>query len=44
MAHHGNKGVLITTSQFSREAQEYVRKIPQKIVLIDGKQLAELII
>ena len=29
MAHHGEKGV-ITTSQFSRDAQEYVRKIAKK--------------
>lgn len=43
-AHHGNKGVMITTAQFSKDAQEYVRKIPQKIVLIGGKQLAELMI
>lgn len=44
MAHHGDKGVMITTSQFSKDAQEYVRKIAKKIVLIGGKQLAELMI
>ncbi len=43
-AHHANKGVLITTSHFSRDALEFVTKIPQKIVLIGGKQLAELMI
>jgi restriction system protein len=37
--------VLITTSQFSNEAKNYVCPIPQtKIVLIDGEQLAQLMI
>jgi restriction system protein len=43
-AHHANKGVLITTSSFSKDALEFVTKIPQKIVLIGGKRLAELMI
>jgi restriction system protein len=38
------KGVLITTSDFSREAREYVEKIEHKIVLIDGEQLADFMI
>lgn len=38
------KGVLITTSQFSPEAREYVSKIDMKIVLIDGDTLAQLMI
>lgn len=38
------KGVLITTSEFSKEAQEYVSRIEKKIVLIDGEQLAQLMI
>jgi len=38
------KGVLITTSQFSREAQEYVGVIEKRIVLVDGEQLAQLMI
>jgi restriction system protein len=38
------KGVLITTSGFSKDAEEYVNRIERKIVLIDGKQLAELMI
>ena len=38
------KGVFITTSRFSREAQEYVQRIEQKVVLIDGETLAELMI
>jgi restriction system protein len=35
------KGIFITTSEFSREAHEYVSRIETKIVLIDGVQLAE---
>jgi len=38
------KGVFITTSKFSREAHEYVRRIEQKVVLIDGERLAQLMI
>lgn len=38
------KGVLITTSSFSKEAVEYVGHIERRIVLIDGRQLAELMI
>lgn len=38
------KGVFITTSKFSREAEEYVKIIEKKIVLIDGKRLSDLMI
>ncbi len=38
------KGVLITTSTFSQHAQEYVRNIEKKVVLIDGEQLVQLMI
>lgn len=38
------KGVMITTSTFSQDAKDYVQKIEKKIVLIDGKQLAQLMI
>ena len=38
------KGVLITTSSFSQDALDYVQKIEKRIVLIDGKQLADLMI
>lgn len=38
------KGVMITTSSFSKEAREYVLRIDNKIVLIDGAQLADLMI
>lgn len=38
------RGVLITTSTFSQEAQRYVGRIEKRIVLIDGEQLAQLMI
>jgi restriction system protein len=38
------KGVLITTSGFSQDAFDYVQRIEKKIVLIDGKQLADYMI
>ena len=40
----GPQGVFITTSSFSREAQEYVGLIEKRIVLIDGARLAALMI
>ena len=39
-----HKGVVITTSQFSQDARDYVRHLQKKIVLIDGKELAQLMI
>jgi restriction system protein len=42
--HRARKGVLLTTSAFSKEAQDYVKLIERKIVLIDGIRLAELMI
>jgi restriction system protein len=38
------KGVFITTSRFSSDALDYVQRIEKKIVLIDGQQLAEMMI
>lgn len=38
------KGVFITTSLFSDGASEYVQNIDSKIVLVDGKMLAGLMI
>lgn len=38
------KGVFITTSGFTKEAREYVSLIDSKIILIDGEELAELMI
>lgn len=38
------KGVFVTTSSFSREARDYVRRVQQRVVLIDGDRLARLMI
>jgi restriction system protein len=38
------KGVLLTTSTFSKDALEYVDRIERKIVLIGGKELTQLMI
>ncbi len=38
------KGVFITTSTFTKEALDYTPKNETKIVLIDGEQLAQLMI
>jgi restriction system protein len=38
------KGVMITTSNFTQQAREYVGRIEKKIVLIDGDQLAQYLI
>jgi restriction system protein len=41
--HGAQKGVLITTSKFTKEATEFARRLQQKkLVLIDGDKLAEL--
>jgi restriction system protein len=44
---HGKKakkGVFITTGAFSADGVEYVRNIESKVVLINGRQLAEFMI
>jgi restriction system protein len=41
---HATRGVMITTSTFSEEARTYIQKIPKTIVLIDGKQLVQLMV
>ena len=38
------KGVVITTSEFAKSAHDYVASIEKRIVLIGGRQLAELMI
>ena len=38
------KGVFITTSSFTRDASEYATLIDNRIVLIDGRRLARLMI
>lgn len=38
------KGIYITTSEFTNQARDYVTSIENKVVLIDGVRLAELMI
>ncbi|MXY68080.1 MAG: restriction endonuclease [Acidobacteriia bacterium] len=38
------KGVFITTSSFSREAVQFANSIETKVILVDGRQLAALMI
>jgi restriction system protein len=42
--HRARKGVFITTSYFTKDAEDYVTRIDSKIVLIDGENLAQLMI
>ena len=42
--HRARKGVFITTSDFSDGAKQAVASLDMKVVLIDGQQLAELMI
>lgn len=39
-----SKGIFITTSNFSKDAYAYIKTINKRIVLIDGKKLADLMI
>lgn len=38
------KGVFITTSTFSKEAVEYADGVTPRVILVDGKELAQLMI
>ena len=42
--HRARKGIFITTAKFSNEAHHYAANIDTKVVLIDGKRLANLMI
>lgn len=39
-----NKGVFVTTSSFTKGANDYVENLPQRIVLVDGDELTTLMI
>lgn len=39
-----SKGVFVTTSEFTKDARKTAEKIAKNIVLIDGRELAELMI
>lgn len=41
---HATKGVMISTSEFTSDAKDYVRFTPLKLVLIGGEELARLMI
>lgn len=41
---HAKKGVFITTGSFARSAREYAAGIDSKVVLIDGEELAKLMV
>lgn len=38
------KGIFITTSTFSKEAMDYAANIDTKLILLDGEEIAELMI
>lgn len=38
------KGVFVTTSSFSPQARDFVKHLSQRVILIDGRQLADLMI
>jgi hypothetical protein len=38
------KGVFVTTSSFSHQALDFVRHLSQRVILIDGQRLADLMI
>ena len=38
------KGVFVPTSAFTQAAREYVARSPKRIVLIDGDELARLMV
>jgi len=41
---HASKGIFITTSEFSSGALEFAKSVSQRVILIDGQRLAELMI
>jgi len=44
VGHKANKGVIITTSGFTKDALDFVKTIDRKVVLIDGETMAQLMI
>jgi len=44
LGNQARKGVFITTSDFTKEARDYVKTISSNIILINGEELAELMI
>ncbi|MCO6159695.1 restriction endonuclease [Asaia lannensis] len=44
VGHGATKGVFVTTSGFSTQARDYVKHLTQRVILIDGERLTELMI
>jgi len=44
IGHGATKGVFVTTSTFSGHAREYVKHLTQRVILIDGDRLSDLMI
>ena len=44
VGHAASKGVFVTTSSFARTSVEPAQKVPQRIVLIDGRMLTKLMV
>jgi restriction system protein len=38
------KGVFVTTSHFAASGRTYAERIPQRLILIDGPELARLMV
>jgi restriction system protein len=38
------KGVFITTGQFTKEAEDFAARLPNRVVLVDGRRLVQLMI
>jgi restriction system protein len=41
---NANKGIFVATCSFSKHADEYAERVPQRIILIDGEELVRLLI
>ncbi len=45
VGHGASKGVFVTTSYFSNQAQQFARKAAhQRVILIDGEELTRLLV
>jgi len=44
VGHGAHKGVFVTTSYFTSQAEQFAKKAPQRLILIDGEQLSHLLI
>jgi restriction system protein len=42
--HRASKGIFVTTSHFPSSAEEFVQRVSKRVILIDGPELARLMI